>query len=326
MAGYITEFFGYSATDTSEKALVAAAQKRCPFLNTQCTKILSRDRTISGVCSIRQKTANSPRVICCPIRIYAEDYKMLYTISRSAFGKDLKLYAGRAAVERAKHEGGAIAVFGHGWGGELRLPQREGTGSYFVDWVLARLDRTGDLVEFTAIEVQTIDTTGNYRDAREALLDGRKIESSTVGLNWENVSKRIIPQLIYKGQVLQREDLCRTGLYFVCPQPVFDRVLNRLGGKEKLPKFPTQPASIHFVSYDYLNSDSVEPGTIAPLGVLEEHCTTVYKVQEAFSSLSLPEGNVYRDALRKSLYGTTEYLYDASEYLMVAEEKTPYKV
>ena len=324
MAGYISEFFGYQAEDSSEAALIAAEQKRCPFLKTQCTKILSRDRAISGVCAIQQKSANSPRVICCPIRIYADDYKMLYTISRSAFGRDLNLYAGRVAVAKAIQEGGAVAVFGHGWGGELRLPQREGTGSYFVDWVLARLDETGELVEFTAIEVQTIDTTGNYRDAREALLDGRRIEQSTVGLNWENVSKRIIPQLIYKGQVLQREDLCRTGLYFVCPQPVFERVLNRLGGKDKLPKFPTQPASIHFVSYDYLSGDAEAPGTIAPLGVLEEHCTTVYKVQEAFSSLSLPEGNVYRDALRRSLYGTVEYQFEPSEYLMVAEEKAPY--
>ena len=324
MAGYISEFFGYQAEDNSEAALVAAEQKRCPFLKAQCTKILSRDRAISGVCSIQQKSAHSPKVICCPNRIYAEDYKMLHTISQSAFRKQLNLYAGRVAIGKAKREGGAIAVFGHGWGGELRLPQREGTGSYFVDWVLARLDGTGELVEFTAIEVQTIDTTGNYRDAREALLSNRRIESSTVGLNWENVSKRIIPQLIYKGQVLQREDLCRTGLYFICPQPVYDRVLKRLGGKEKLPKFPTQPASIHFVSYDYLDDETPAPGTIAPLGVIEEHTTTVYKVQEAFSSLSLPEGNVYRDALRKSLYGSSEYRFDASVYPIVAEKQGEY--
>ena len=48
MAGYIAEFFGYQAQDNSEKALIAAEQKRCPFLKAQCTKILSRDRAISG--------------------------------------------------------------------------------------------------------------------------------------------------------------------------------------------------------------------------------------------------------------------------------------
>ena len=166
---------------------------------------------------------------------------------------------------------------------------------------MARLDGEGELVEFTAIEVQTIDTTGTYQNARRALIERHEIEKDTVGLNWENVSKRIIPQIIYKGQVLQREELCRSGLYFVCPKPVYDRVLDRLGGKEKLPQFPTQPAAIHFVAYDYL-TDEVEDGQIRPLGIIEEYCTTVYKVQEAFSAVDLPDQNVYRDAIRRSLY------------------------
>lgn len=302
MAGYIAEFFGYRAEDNSEQAVTAAARQICPFLGTPCTKVLSRDRIISGVCAVRQKTAGSPNVICCPNRIYAENYKMLRLVARQAFGCELGLYSGRAAVEKAKAENGAIAVFGHGWGGELRLPQRAGAGSYFVDWVLARLDGNGELTEFTAIEVQTIDTTGNYRESRSALLENREIVADTVGLNWENVSKRIIPQLIYKGQVLQREDLCKTGLFFVCPKAVYDRVLNRLGGKERIPRFPTQPASIHFLAYDYQGETA--DGAITPLDILEEHCTTVYKVQEAFSSMNLPEGNVYRDAIRRSLYGT----------------------
>ena len=95
---------------------------------------------------------------------------MLRTISRKAFGADYKLYAGRAAVDRARAEGGAVAVFGHGWGGELRLPKRQGVGSYYVDWVLAYLDRYGELSAFTAIEVQTIDTTGSYQAARRELV------------------------------------------------------------------------------------------------------------------------------------------------------------
>ena len=303
MAGYISEFFGYRSSDKSEDALYASVRKKCPFLGGFCTKILARNKEISGVCTIRQKTTGSPDVICCPNRLYADNYKLLRDISNRAFLKELNLYAGRVAVDKAKEEKGAIAVFGKGWGGELRLPQRKGTGSYFVEWVLARLDENGELVEFTAIEVQTIDTTGNYQTARESLLKSREIVSDTVGFNWENVSKRIIPQLIYKGQVLQREDLCKTGLFFVAPQPVYERVLERLGGKDKLPKFPSQPASIHFISYDKDCSISLRDGLITPLHIVEEHCTTVYKIQEAFSSLSLPEGNVYRTAIRRSLYG-----------------------
>lgn len=304
MSGFISEFFGYRAEDNSTLAAQNVSRQVCPFLGSYCTKALGdrSNRTLSGVCSVRQVSAGSPSVICCPNRMYAENYKMLSTIAEKAFRVSLNLYSGRLAVAKARQENGAIAVFGHGWGGELPLPKRQGRGSYYVDWILARLDGAGELVEFTAIEVQTIDTTGSYKNARSALIDRQTIEKDTVGLNWENVSKRIIPQIIYKGQVLQREELCRSGLYFVCPKPVFDRVIERLGGKERLPQFPTQPAAIHFVAYDYLDNETVEDGKIRPLGIIEEYCTTVYKVQEAFSAVDLPDQNVYRDAIMKSLF------------------------
>ena len=134
MAGYITEFFGYRAEDQSDIACKAAASGLCAILGSPCTKILSRDGSVAGVCAIKQKSEGSPSVICCPVRLYSENYKMLTTIARMAFNQDLQLYAGRIAVEKAKLANGAVAVFGQGWGGELRLPQREGTGSYFVDW------------------------------------------------------------------------------------------------------------------------------------------------------------------------------------------------
>lgn len=304
MAGYISEFFGYHAEDQSKNASLAVAKLRCPVLGTTCSKTLS-DGTISGVCAIKQKTSNKS-VICCPIRMYADDYRMLREISQKAFNCNLNLYAGRMAIVKAREENGAIAVFGHGWGGELRLPQRQGTGNYFVDWVLVRLDGDGKVAEFTAIEVQTIDTTGNYRSARSALLNEQRVIPDTVGLNWENVAKRIIPQIIFKGQVLQREDLCNTGLFFICPTPVYDRVINRLGGYEKIPRFPRQKASINFIAYDYTDT-TYEEGVMQPLCITAEHSTTVYKVQEAFSSLNLPKENVYRDAIYKSLYDDYSY-------------------
>lgn len=137
MAGYITEFFGYCAEDLSQIAKKAAKIEMCPFTESPCAKVLSRDGLRSGVCAVRQKTSGSPSVICCPNRIYADNYKILHDISWKAFGVNLNLYAGRIAVEKAKMENGAVAVFGHGWGGELHLPQRKGMGSYFVDWILA---------------------------------------------------------------------------------------------------------------------------------------------------------------------------------------------
>lgn len=304
MAGYIVDFFGYSAEDKSDVALEYAAKKRCPVLGTSCTKLLGRGGEVSGACAIRQVSTGSPDIICCPIRLYADEYKMLSIVAERAFEMQLPLYAGRAAVEMAKKGGGAIAVFGHGWGGELRLPQRSGVGSYSVDWVLARLDGEGLLVEISAIEVQTIDTTGNYRESRQALLNDRSMIKSTVGMNWENVSKRILPQIIYKGQVLQRERLCKSGLYFVCPQPVLDKVLARLGGRGNLPEFPSgQPGTVHFFGYDFDLDAERQEGVMRPLSFREEYCTAIHKVQEAFSNIALPESDIYKTAIEKALYG-----------------------
>ena len=148
MSGYISEFFGYRAEDTSTIAVENTSRQVCPFLSSYCTKALGdkTNRTLSGVCAVRQVTPGSPDVICCPNRIYAENYKMLYTIAQKAFRAELNLYAGRLAVEKAKAENGTVAVFGHGWGGELPLPKRQGRGSYYVDWILARLDGNGELI------------------------------------------------------------------------------------------------------------------------------------------------------------------------------------
>ena len=235
MAGTIWEIFGYRTDDQSAKAKEAIAQSKCPIIGGTCEKTFN-DGTVSGVCTIKPITTNP--VICCPIRLYAENYKMLQNVSDKAFGEGLPLVPGGEASSKAKAAGEpCVAVFGKRWGGELRLPQKTGVGGYFVDWVLAKITAGGELEEFIAVEVQTIDTTGNYRNGHAALLQGDGIVKTTAGLNWENVSKRILPQLIYKGQILQREELCRKGLFFVCPEPVFERIMNRLGGQEGLVKY-----------------------------------------------------------------------------------------
>ena len=100
MSGTISEFFGYSAADRSAEALRAAASMSCPILGMPCAKTLSRDGTRSGACAIRQKTETTPDVICCPIRLYADEYALLKTICAEAFGSRMKLYAGRIAVDQ----------------------------------------------------------------------------------------------------------------------------------------------------------------------------------------------------------------------------------
>jgi hypothetical protein len=257
---------------------------------------------VSGVCTIKPMTS-SP-VICCPIRLYADDYRILRDVSDKAFGVGISLAPGRTAVRDARRSGKpTVAVFGKRWGGELRLPKKSGVGSYFVDWVLALLDGNGDMVEFVAIEVQTIDTTGNYHASRAGLLsETRTIDASTVGLNWENVNKRILPQLLYKSNVLSREDLCDKGLYFVCPRPVYEKVLARLGGEESLVRYNRpQPASITFMVYDHDQSGESVDGETIPLKITDIYPTTVNALREAFNNVTLPDENVYRSAIQTAL-------------------------
>ncbi|SPJ35238.1 NotI family restriction endonuclease [Kushneria phyllosphaerae] len=301
MASTIWEFFGYRSTDTSQTALQASEQARCPFIDEPCEKTINvnNERKRSGVCTIKPTT--SEPVICCPIRLYADGYQILRDVADKAFSKGLPLINGRKALEYSSKEGAkCVAVFGQRWGGELRLPQKSGKGGYFVDWVLALIDANGQLEEFVAIEVQTIDTTGNYREGVLELESERQIIKTSAGLNWENVSKRILPQIIYKGQVLQREDLCRKGLFFICPAPVYSRILDRLGGQSGLAEYSLQPASITFMSYHHSESDCHD-GQFVPIELDESRSTTVYKVQEAFNNVTLPDRNVYESAIRKAL-------------------------
>lgn len=293
MASNILEFFGFDANDKSSAAVAARANRICPFLQGQCSKTLS-DGEISGACTLKPKSSGP--VICCPIRLYASNYQILHDIARIAFGPSIPL---RRASSLADESGDCIAVFGKRWGKELRLPTPGKRGSYFVDWVLARVNAKRDLLDFVAVEVQSIDTTGNYREERSAYLKEREFRgASTAGLNWENVNKRILPQIIYKGHVLRQEPLCQKGLFFVCPTPVYAKISDRLGGG--LRPYPIQPGSLTFLWYDI--GPDVDPGKTRDLLSVGRFTTTIDQVALAFTAPSnLPPPQVYENAIRASL-------------------------
>jgi hypothetical protein len=157
----------------------------------------------------------------------------------------------------------------------------------------------GKLKEFVAVEVQAIDTTGNYRAERQAHMDGAAFSrNSPAGINWENVSKRILPQLIYKGHVLRREPLCRKGLFFVCPTPVYQKISGRLGGN--LLEYAQQPGALTFRWYD-LGPD-LGQGTHRDVVMEGQLTTTVDQVANAFTSpTNLPAAGVYQQAIESEL-------------------------
>jgi hypothetical protein len=123
-------------------------------------------------------------------------------------------------------------------------------------------------------------------------------QQSGAGLNWENVSKRILPQLIFKGHVLQHEPLCKKGLYFVCPTAVYDKIMIRLGGAPT-PIHP-QPGAITFRCYDLQPATS--PGHIRLLSKGSEFTTTISQVAMAFvSPTNLPPTGSYLAAIKAAL-------------------------
>lgn len=291
----IVELFGYPPDDKSVAAKAARKKFDCPILGIGCSKHLS-DGTPSGVCTVRQ--SKSDPIICCPVRLYAEEYSILRDVANEAFGPGKKLISAGDFV-RTPPKADCVVVFGKRWGGELRLPKRKGKGNYFVDWVLSHLDKSGNLLDFAAVEVQSIDTTGSYRKQRSEILEGiSPLSKSKAGLNWENVAKRILPQLIYKGNVLRREVLCRKGLFFVTDSSVYMRIMERLG--DKLEEYHKQPGSITFRWYGL--STELSPNGMRRVVPAGSFTTTTDQLSDALAKAhNLPDAGVYERAIKSAL-------------------------
>lgn len=269
-----------------------------------CSKEIgsAENRIRSGVCTIVDKDVEP--VVICPIRLYADQYALLSTVAKLAFKVDVvTLVDGRkAAAASPLKDSQLVAVFGKGWGGELKVPGRpisgRKTSGFFVDWILARLGAGNKLTEFAALEVQTMDTIGSYRAEREAILNNHSYAGKSVGPNWENVNKRILPQLIYKGHLLEREELCQSGLFFACPEAVYKKIMDRLGST--LADYPLKNNSLTFVPMRL--EASFTSGVPRVIKALQAKTTTVQQVQIAFSSpTNLPEAGAYERAIRAAL-------------------------
>ena len=309
VAATIYEWYGFRLSDNSAAAQQSAVQRDCPFTFGVCTK-----RT--GVCSVIP-ARSSDRVIVCPKRLYFDNYDFLTYIAADAFddiavnlgphGRPLLVSASEAAGVAYQTGVSQVGVFGGEWGREVRLPSMTDTGSrggYSVDFTLIVVDPSGELIRIAPVEVQSIDTTGNLSDSIDgAKFGGRSIvPSEGAGLNWENVNKRIIPQLIQKGLMLQAESLCRSGIYFVAPEPVFQKLMARLGGVHRFRRIPKQPGSLTFVRYEYDDSAKVEEGVAMPLRHLSDLRISTSDFSMAFiTPENLPAPDSYANAIRRRL-------------------------
>jgi len=299
----ITEVFGYSPTDTSPEAVEHRESQQCPFTKRLCWKTFRSGGVINGTCSVKPPT--SDEVIVCPNRLYAEGYAILRDVAKVAFGGQGQMIR-VSDVASTQGQAGRVVAFGKDWGGELRVPRAaNNTGDYAVDWILALISEDGELLEFVPVEVQSMDTTGSYQPEwyrlfGRTLPEGRVAKGSNI--NWENVNKRIIPQLMSKGNVFRREELCKKGLFFVCPEPVYKRFMARMG--TKLSEFPFGSGSLTFRHYQL--QPEVIPGVIRSLECKGQFTTTVENLRDAFNStLGLPTMGVMTEAIQRALARNT---------------------
>jgi Restriction endonuclease NotI len=299
MSLLITEIFGYAASDTST---VARAQRRseiCPFLNRTCWKRFRNGGVVSGACAVKPPT--SEEVIICPDRLYAENFRILHDIVVETFGPSMRLI-GPTEIGSSQGEENRIVAFGKRWGKELRVPKSaESAGGYAADWVLVRISASAVVEEFVPVEVQTMDTTGSYQ-GEWYRMHGLDLPTGCVptnpSINWENVNKRIIPQLLTKGNVFGRETLCRKGLFFVCPSPVYKKLMERLGAR--LSSWPMRSGALTFRWYDL--GEISQPGEHRLLRFQGQFTTTIENLKEAFNStLNLPSMGVMAETIQKAI-------------------------
>lgn len=296
----VLEFHGFLPLSDESKAF--AARKWCPFVKAKCKKIQS-----GGVCVL--KAPSSLPVIICPNRLYGNGFEVIARIARETFGDDCDLVTDLEAEKRRRDGllcGREIVVFGQGYSGEVGItaPAAEGeSGSFKVDYLLVKVGANLDPLSIVAVEVQTIDTTNSYKSASQSYYAEEQHPSqwgegsTNAGFNWENVTKRILPQIIYKGHALRREKLATHGLFFVLPDPVLQKIRTRVGSS--LLEYPKGPGTVTFHSYQLA---AIWSGAERPLVPVSEFTTTVEQIAFAFvSPQNLPPLGIYEDTLTAKL-------------------------
>ena len=283
----LIEIFGYSPFDTSQQARKFWKLNACPFIGQACGKYDHTKTICYGTCAVSWKDSS---VIICPNRLYEKDYKTIKRVANDAFG-DIPFMFFQEYISRQNED--CVVALGHNSGKEVSLKNMS------MDWVLAKIiDNT--LIEYVGIEVQSIDITGNYRDAWYAARDGETVcPPSEHGLNWANVHKRLIPQLIRKGLIYSRSSLVKKGLYFILPDSVYTKFEEILGSD--IPQVENASADTLTVHTYTLTGEPPE----GEMRALEEKRTLRFELDELsmrfVSGPNLPSAEILDNKIKELL-------------------------
>lgn len=265
----IVELFGYRPNDVSQKARKAFRDRYCPFSERTCSKMNHDKTTIYGVCSVTNGVKAGPHdeVIVCPKRLYQKNYGIFEDLVKEVWGDQTSLIIGGSFDQlrgQLLNKIQPAVAFGQNSGAEISV---NSNGQMSMDWVIQRYQNDVGLVagEFIGIEVQSIDIIGNYRDNWNAYKNMKEADTipsayppvSAHGLNWANVHKRLIPQIIRKGNIYRGSERC-VGFYFIVPEIVYQKFEKVIGTLPAL----DGPAKDRISIKTYSISDEVADGKI----------------------------------------------------------------
>lgn len=298
----ITELFGYAPDDRSSVALAAKQSMQCPFVPGRCSKTNHDQSAIYGTCSVSNGSTRrgaGSEVIICPKRLYADNYLCLRKVAEMVWPRMTSFIVGGTYANlelAAKQTEFPVVAFGQNSGGEVQF---NCNGDLSLDWVLQsyRATRSGlEPTDYICLEVQSIDITGNYRDAWNAYMgmtDASRcyeVPDSGHGLNWANVHKRLIPQLIRKGNVAAAASRCR-GFFFVLPEIVYNKFEEVIGDVDQEPTFGPQNLTV----MTYALGPIVQSGFIRSLENRRIVHYNLKKVAEAFIAQKDPRAGASLD-------------------------------
>ena len=297
----LCEIFGFAPDDTSAPARKQWKSQQCPFVEGICIKHSHPQSDgkmiVYGSCSVTNRTRSGlEEVIICPQRLYADNYRTLHSCIKDAIGKDVAIFSAaeypKLKKSKTKLPKEHFVLFGHNCGKEVSL-SNPGIIDLSLDWVMAHID-DGELKNIIPCEVQSIDTTGNYRDAWNAYsTELEEIPDSAHGMNWANVWKRLIPQLMLKGSIASTSILCNFGIYFIVPDRVYKQFEKLVGTVSAEPK--AGPGVMTVMTYSI--GPEVPTGKIRPLVNIRTIRMLATEFAKAFASSLETARYSYRSSL-----------------------------
>lgn len=247
----------------------------CPFIKVRCPK---RSTQLPSepypVCTLWRKNEGEQDptkdlIFVCPKRFYAVDF--------------------------------LTEVIEHCWNGEkpanpMVAPEVKMTGFGNVDFVIADVDERGEVGQFLSVELQAIDITGSVFKAYEALRGGYDLEKRpTYGLNWDNVYKRYITQLIRKGYFHHH---WKSKIVAVIPEQVYRYIIDRA---DFIRSTDVKSAQVNIIFMTYrLEHDPTRPGQYRPQLVTVEG-TSHSSLQNAILYKEAPNREAFSAQIKRSL-------------------------